>query len=189
MPRLLVSPRYVVGYHGCTVPIADAILAVGGFPASENRYDWLGRGIYFWEYAPYRALELARYLGLQRGEEAAVLQATIRLGKCVNLMDVKDHADLLTTYNLLIEFYGEENLPSNTARGGHFRDRLVIDTYCDQAAAQGASVDAVRGTFPEGEPIYPGSMILSLAHTQIAVRNPDCITNLRLVRFERGGTQ
>lgn len=183
MRKLVVAPRSVVGYHGCTLPVAEAILAEGTFRPSENRYDWLGYGVYFWEYAPYRALAWARFIGLQCGQSPAVLAATIRLGDCINLMDVYYHTILIATHNTLVATYGEENLPKNTARGGHYRDRLVVDTACDDVQAQGVPVDTVRGTFPEGEPIYPGSKILTLAHTQIAVRNPDCITRIELVRF------
>lgn len=98
-------------------------------------------------------------------------------------MDVEHHNDLITTHDYLVALYGEENLPKNTSKGGHFRDRLVIDTHCENVARQGGTVDTIRGTFPEGEPIYPGSKILSLAHTQIVVRNPDCIQQLKLVKF------
>jgi hypothetical protein len=75
----------VIGYHGCTRVTADAILAEGAFRLSENTYDWLGRGVYFWEYAPYRALEWARLVALERGDEPAVLGVTIRLRNCMNL--------------------------------------------------------------------------------------------------------
>ena len=183
MKRDYLSPRTIVGCHGCTRAVADAILAQGAFRPSENEYDWLGRGVYFWEYAPYHALEWARLICLQRSGEPAVIAVTIRLGHCINLMDVKDHADLRITHDRLVEFYGEENLPKNTARGGHFRDRLVLDTYCDFIGIQGSTIDTVRGTFPEGEPIYPSSKILSLAHTQIAVRNSDCIVRMELIKF------
>ena len=183
MPRLIVAPRTVVAYHGCTLPVARAILSDGAFRASENRYDWLGKGVYFWEYAPYRALEWAKWVSLQKGDAPAVLSATIRLGNCVNLMDVQYHNDLIATHDNLVALYGEENLPKNTNSGGHFRDRLVIDGHCDYVAGLGEAVDTVRGTFPEGEPIYPGSKILSLAHTQIAVRRADCISRIALVKF------
>jgi len=41
----------IVGYHGCDQSVADR-RAVGRsvFRASDNDYDWLGRGIYFWEF-------------------------------------------------------------------------------------------------------------------------------------------
>ncbi len=187
MPRtsLPTGPRSVVGYHGCTRPVADRILAEGAFLPSENRYDWLGRGVYFWEYAPYRALDWARFVALTRGEEPAVLAATIRLGRCVNLLDVRHHNDLIATHRWLTDTYGAENLPRNTARGGHYLDRLVIDTLCDLSTDYRLPVQTVRGTFAEGEPLYPGSKILSLTHTQVAVRDISCITNVRLVTFPR----
>jgi hypothetical protein len=55
--------RIVVGYHGCTRTFADALL-LGKIPIaqwnkSENAYDWLGEGIYFWEHSPGRALRWA----------------------------------------------------------------------------------------------------------------------------------
>ena len=41
----------------------------------------------------------------------------------------------------------------------------------------------VRGSFAEGDPIYPGSKILQKSHTQIAVRDPTCILRASLVQF------
>lgn len=143
----------------------------------------LGQGVYFWEYAPYRALEWASLVGLQRGEPPAVLAATIRLGNCVNLMDVKYHSELTATHQNLVDLYGEENWLENTAADGHFLDRLVVDTHCENIALLGGVVNTVRGTFTEGEPIYLGSKIRSRAHTQLAVRSQDCISGIRLVTF------
>ena len=183
MARPLSAPRTVTGYHGCTRAVADAILAEGAFRLSENTYDWLGRGVYFCEYAPYRALEWARLVALERGDEPAVLGVTIRLGRCVNLLDVEHHEALVETHKRLVIEYGDR-LPRNTGRGGHFLDRLVIDTACENAEEVGSNVDTVRGSFAEGEPIYPGSKILSKAHTQIAVRNPVCITKIQLITFD-----
>lgn len=179
---LAVAPRTVIGYHGCSRAIADAILAADAFRPSENRYDWLGRGAYFWEYAPYRALEWAKLVTSTTDDEPAVLAVTIRLGRCVNLMDVRHHNDLRAVYEGVAAVLGG-GLPVNTAGGAHRLDRLIVDAFCDNAARDGNPPDTVRGTFPEGEPIYPGSKILSLTHTQIAVRNLACVTRIRLVTF------
>lgn len=184
--RLPVSaPRTVIGYHGCPQATADAIIAEGGFRPSENRYDWLGQGIYFWEYAPYRALEWARLVSLESGDAPAVLMATIWLGHCVNLMDIAHHDGLAVVHDALFAALGAERMPRNNERGGHYLDRLVIDTFCDEAVEGGEPFDTVRGTFAEGEPIYPGSKILSRTHTQIAVRSSACILSLEQV--EMGG--
>lgn len=55
---LVTAPRTVVGYHGCSMEAAEQILAQQRFLPSQRAYDWLDEGVYFWEYAPYRALEL-----------------------------------------------------------------------------------------------------------------------------------
>src|SRR6266516_1241891 len=87
--KLHRAPRTVVGYHGCSRETAERILAGERFIPSRRSYDWLGEGIYFWEYGPYRAYEWAE--GKHR-ENAAVLGATIRLGRCVNLLDIEHMA-------------------------------------------------------------------------------------------------
>ncbi len=52
--------------------------------ASENSYDWLGHGIYFWEQNLQRASEWAKR---RYGKDAAVIGAVIDLGNCLNLTD------------------------------------------------------------------------------------------------------
>ena len=52
------SAALVLGYHGCDREVGERILGGGGhLQPSENDYDWLGSGIYFWEDNPRRALE------------------------------------------------------------------------------------------------------------------------------------
>lgn len=79
---------------------------------------------------------------------------------------------------------GAARMPRNTERGAHFLDREILDAYCRAIARRTAnSLQTVRGSFAEGEPIYPGSKILQKAHTQIAVRDPVCILRVSLVQF------
>jgi hypothetical protein len=49
----------VHGYHGTSVENAESISSEG-FRVSRNDYDWLGKGIYFWQDAPERALSWAQ---------------------------------------------------------------------------------------------------------------------------------
>ena len=51
--------RTVIGYHGCDVTVAGRLLDGDTFTPSENDFDWLGSGIYFWEYGADRALRFA----------------------------------------------------------------------------------------------------------------------------------
>jgi hypothetical protein len=69
--------RIVVGYHGCTEAFAKGLLLgkkpISDWRPSQNEWDWLGHGIYFWEHAPARALRWARekYRGRRQRPAAA----------------------------------------------------------------------------------------------------------------------
>jgi hypothetical protein len=181
---LLTAPRSVIGYHGCSREAADRILSEQRFLPSTRAYDWLGEGVYFWEYAPYRALDWAILKCAPEGSQPAVLRATIKLGRCLNLLDIEHLPGLRRMYEAFVERLGEERLPRNTERGAHFLDRALIDAYCRAIAERTDSpLQTVRGSFAEGEPIYPGSKILTKAHAQIAVRDTACILRASLVEF------
>ena len=56
------ASAFVLGYHGCDRAVGERVLANKvHLKASNNDYDWLGTGIYFWENSPRRALEWAKY--------------------------------------------------------------------------------------------------------------------------------
>ena len=178
------APRTIIGYHGCSLETAYRILSEGRFEASTKAYDWLGEGVYFWEYAPYRALDWAKRKCEKDGSKPGVIKATVKLGRCLNLLDIEHIPGLLSTYEVYLETVGAARLPRNTERGAHYLDREVIDSYCRAIAKQTASpLQTVRGSFAEGDPIYPGSKILTRAHTQIAVRDAACIQRASLVQF------
>lgn len=71
--------RVVLGYHGCDADFADSILLgkvqIQDWKTSENDYDWLGHGVYFWEHAPERALAWA-----SSRKKKGVIGAVIQLG-------------------------------------------------------------------------------------------------------------
>jgi hypothetical protein len=180
--RLRRAPHTVVGYHGCSRETAEQIIAGQPFVPSTRRYDWLGVGIYFWEYGPFRAREWAE---IRFGDEAAVLEATIRLGRCLNLLDIEHHARVAAAYERALEQVTRDGaiMPENADDGRHYRDRYLIEFYWSTAAEDaGVRFQTVRACYPEGEPLFPGSRLLSRTHVQIAVRDNRCITRLRLVR-------
>jgi hypothetical protein len=75
----------VYGYHGTSQTKAASILK-NGFLASDNDYNWLGTGIYFFQDAPMRAKQWAIE---QHPQEPAVICARIQLDNCIDLFDVK----------------------------------------------------------------------------------------------------
>lgn len=85
----------VLGFHGCDREIGEQILhgAIKHLRKSENRYDWLGHGIYFWKNNPERALQFVKELcehprkGMSAIKTPFVLEAVIDPGHCLNLME------------------------------------------------------------------------------------------------------
>ncbi len=68
--------RMIIGYHGCDKSVTDGVLLKGAkLRKSENDYDWLGKGTYFWEHGPERALEWAQ--ASARINDQSVLGAVI----------------------------------------------------------------------------------------------------------------
>ena len=55
-------PSFALGFHGTYQHVADGVISGGAhLTRSENTYDWLGGGNYFWESDPQRALEWAQH--------------------------------------------------------------------------------------------------------------------------------
>lgn len=59
--------------------------------------------------------------------------------------------------------------------GAHRLDRNVLNYLADGLERKGLVVRSMRAAFPEGEPLFPGSALLSRAHVQIAVRDLSAI--------------
>jgi hypothetical protein len=175
------APERVVAYHGCHIDTAHRVLQTLTFLPSINKYDWLGDGIYFWEYAPHRAWEWAQ---AKFGDDGAVLKADIMLGHCLNLLDTAYFEGLQAAFEEVAERYRQagRKLPSNRADKRHFLDRAIINEFCVVWQQSGGKpFQTVRGCFPEGEPVYQGSKILRETHVQIAVRDIACILGIEQV--------
>ena len=181
--------RLVVGYHGCDASVVeDVLLSDSELKVSNNKYDWLGEGIYFWEHGPARALEFAQEKQVREPKKVtspAVLGAYIQLGRCFDLGDV-EFTSLLAVefakFQAAFQQIGLKALPKNDeSRLLRYLDCAVINWYLkriDKEKAPNANsvyYETVRGIFEEGGEAFPGSALQKKAHVQIAVRNPDCI--------------
>jgi hypothetical protein len=182
------STTFVLGYHGCDSSVAESVFAGKGIlSASDNDYDWLGHGIYFWEYNAQRGYEFAceirdrpRHRG-QRVKRPAVVGAMIDLSSCLNLLDSRSIGMVRQAYDDLVILHDEANepLPRNSGGPERFLRRLdcaVIEFLHTARQEQGAlPFDAARAAFIEGGPIYKGAGFYAKNHIQICVRNPECI--------------
>jgi hypothetical protein len=164
---LIRDNRVVLGYHGTSIDRANSIVASGCFTPSKNDYDWLGHGIYFWEHAPLRAWQWARN---KHRERAAVVEATIALGLCLDFSDVRYTSVLKLAYDSLREAYiktGKE-LPVNKNKA-RCLDCFVINYLTTYILPE---CETVRAPFLEGAPIYEGAMLMAQSHIQLVVRTP-----------------
>ncbi len=97
----------ISGYHG-TSQIKAASILKNGFRASDNDYDWLGTGIYFFQDAPLRAKQWATQ---QHPENPAVICAIVKLDNCIDLFDIGWQPLLKNVYNLFVQQYRDTERP------------------------------------------------------------------------------
>lgn len=192
-------PSFVLGFHGCDKKTADQILqGKAQLRPSNNAYDWLGTGIYFWENDPIRALAYAKNLKKHpnrvnsRISNPAVIGAIIDLGNCLNLLDSKSLNIVKTAHEILSIAARESGqiLPVNKPidKNGDLLlrklDCAVINTIHSVNEQSGHQpYDSVRGVFWEGAELYPNAGFRESNHIQIAVTNMKCIKGYFLPRL------
>jgi hypothetical protein len=180
---MINSPLEIYGYHGTSQTKAKSILA-NGFRMSDNNYDWLGTGIYFFQDAPLRANQWAIQ---QHPTEPAVICARLRLENCIDLFDVGWQPILKAVYNDFVGEYQSDGqpLPAQNPENSkaHRLDCAFLNYSVDFLATLGQTVESMRASFVEGDRLFPDSAIFDLAHVQVAIRNPKLIQNLYLVEI------
>jgi hypothetical protein len=177
-------PSFVLGFHGCDHEVGEAILRNDEqhLKKSQNDYDWLGKGIYFWESNPQRALEFAeeRAQGGKNSkghiEKPFVIGAVINLRRCLNLSDSSALHEVQEAYaDMYFSLSAEEVLPRNSGKLKRLDCAVFEFLHRNREHLNLADYDSVRGTYQEGEPLFTGTELRHQDHTQICVRNTDCI--------------
>ncbi len=187
-----ILPSFILGFHGCDESVAEAVFSgKHHLNPSQNHYDWLGEGIYFWENSPARAMEYA----ILRQEHPvrkshpkvhrpAVVGAIIDLGYCLNLLDAK-FLQMVKDEFVRLHAAAKEagiELPKNRPLGKSGElllrdlDCAVINKLHNTRKRENLrAIDTVRSAFIEGQPLYEGSEFSDRNHIQICVRNVGCI--------------
>jgi hypothetical protein len=178
-----LSSSFILAYHGCDRSVAEGFLKNRPFQISENEYDWLGSGVYFWESNPARALHWARHLrkvarkGAAKINQPYAVGAVIDLGYCLDLISttgVELVKRAYSNFQLYLDRSGSQ-LPTN--RGGddllqRYLDCAVINhIHSINKRDQRKPFETVRGVFLEGKRIYKTSGFYEKTHIQICVRN------------------
>lgn len=191
--RYEILPGLILAFHGTDESIVEKVLAGEEHLAkSENAYDWLGHGIYFWEYGPQRALEFAKQSASDpkvtkgRIKHPAVIGAIIDPGTCLNLLESSAISKLKEAYEVVKVL--EEPLPQNIGgvdkRARHLDCAVIEMVHALREPGKGAlsvfkpmlpKYDTVRGAFWEGAELYPNAGFSEKNHVQICVRETNCI--------------
>ncbi|MGC8549669.1 MAG: hypothetical protein ACP5M4_08210 [Acidobacteriaceae bacterium] len=171
-----------MAYHGCDRSIGEKLLKNEPFSVSQNDYDWLGEGIYFWEANPLRGLEFAHEVKVRepnRIKEPFVVGAILDLGLCLDLTTSAGIQMARYAYDQLTTLYEMAQRPLPVNRPDKFLhplDCAVVNNLHKIRDEEGQPpVDSVKGIFQEPPELYPGSAFMRKNHIQIAVRNTDCI--------------
>lgn len=167
-PDIPESGDLVIAYHGTSFNAASNIL-VKGFKPSEGEKQWLGLGVYFYQDSQEHAYNWALNVKKLNPKEIVVLQALIRLGRCLDLLHNPAHSDLLENYfneaenrifkkNLKSRKYSDEQIS--------ITESVVIDLIHRDTA-----IETIRTSFSSGKPIFPGSRFTRGQQIIICVRN------------------
>ena len=115
----MYSNYLVFGFHGCDQEVGERILSSNtkDVGKSENEYDWLGTGAYFWENSPQRALTWAKHVKANpqgfkhKVRKPFVIGAVINLGRCLDLTDTGSLKIIRSGYEALEKTFRTLKIP------------------------------------------------------------------------------
>ncbi len=186
----------VTAHHGTTVETAALVMAGEPLQVSNNKGDWLGTGVYFWQDAPKRAAVWAGRAATKHRTRPAVLEATIDLSECFDLLDLFNFETLQLEYEEFAALaFSQEQGPLEIVDGAtvyptdgtklvdrNKRDKAVIDFAAASIEAKtGKAVRVVRSPFLWGTALYPSSFIFNWSNVHICVRDHSVIQNLKVI--------
>lgn len=191
-------PFQVIGYHSCDRDLGLRVLkGEDQLKPSNNTWDWLGKGVYFWEQNPEKAMEYAIKCAIGKQKFAGkiytpfVIGAIIELGHCLNLVEPQSLKIVKEAYNELVKTMGEgkKKMPVNNGANRQL-DCAVIQTIHESNKREELknphglikSYDTVRSPFHEGGVLYEGASFTDGLHIELAVINVDLIKGYFLPR-------
>lgn len=185
------QPFEVTAFHSCDRELGMRLLnGSDELRPSNNSWDWLGPGIYFWEQNPYRALTYAEEAAQRQQKFSGkirtpfVIGAMIELGNCLNLVEPNSINIVKEAYGELMATVRDDKIVMPTNKGANRQlDCAVIRYIHEMNRRDGMPVyDTIRSPFQEGGPIYEGANFTDRLHIEICVRNPALIKGYFLPR-------
>jgi hypothetical protein len=178
------QPFQVMGFHSCDRSVGlNIINGKSQLKASNNIWDWLGEGVYFWEQNPARALEYAIESSNRKQFNKIpiitpfVIGAIIELGNCLNLIEPESLTILKEAYEGLHGIMKEAGklIPKNERDNRKLDSAVFKHLHASRKGSSAMPFDTIRCAFNEGEPIYPGANFTARLHMEICVINQNLI--------------
>lgn len=195
----------LVAFHGCDATVRDDLVTgkLRQLRPSENRYDWLGPGVYFYEADCQRARQFAQASHDHPGRSytakpigtPAVVGAVLRVASCLDMTTQDGLRHYRSAYETLKAGHelAKKPLPKNLPAGDfdadvilHHLDEAVIRIIHSMRKKQGLETfQLVRGAFYQGDEAAPSSAFREGTHIQLALCEPDCIVGWFLPEGDR----
>jgi hypothetical protein len=159
--------------------VAEELLVGEAFRPSDNDYDWLGHGIYFWESNPARALDFTKDIKSRSAtiEIPYVVGAVIDLGYCLDLTSTSGINAVEKGYESFAQMMAASGsqMPKNSGGPDLLLRKLdcavINHIHASLKNKHAQPLDTVRGVFIEGGQIYENSGFYRKTHIQICVSN------------------
>lgn len=185
----LKQPNIILGFHGCSKDVGMRVInGEDQLIVSNNKYDWLGEGIYFWENDYNRALDFAIET---KKHSPFVIGAAIHLGYCLDLTQKSGIEIVKNAYDSLLEDTIKFSTINKEGNRGGITGDLPL-RYLDCAVIRAIhqfndennimQYDSVKAAFWEGEPLYNTAGFRKKNHIQLCIRNSRCILGYFLPR-------
>lgn len=185
------QPFQITGFHSCDKKVGLRILnGEDQLIASENAWDWLGPGVYFWEQNPGRALEYA--VDCANGDQKNkipiktpfVIGAIIELGNCLNLLEPASIKIVKKAHDALLKMAKKsgQKLPKNNGANRQLDCAVIKYLHLTNTKKKLPKYDTIRCAFFEGDEIYPDSNFTDRLHIEICVLKPELIKGYFLPR-------
>lgn len=181
----------IVAYHGCDIVTRDALVRgqLRALKQSQNKYDWLGPGVYFFENDPERALRFAdasqrhpeRLYTKQPIVTPAVVGAVLRVQHWLDMTTQAGIVEFANAYEALSQV--DHALPTNHQSHPDDRDFILrqldnaVFSYLHEVRHERGMTEyqVVRGAFGQGDEVSPHSGFRLDSHIQLAVRDQACV--------------
>jgi hypothetical protein len=183
------QPFQVPGFHSCDKKVGMAVLKGDEvLKPSNNSWDWLGGGIYFWEQNPDRALEYAtesasgKQYNKIRIKTPFIIGCTIELHNCLNLIEPESLSVIEDAYKGLKKLTKREGhlMPKNVGSKRELDCAVMKYVHTIREESNLPPYDTIRCAFQEGKKIYPTAPFTTRVHIQVCVINPKCLRGFYL---------